>query len=323
MKIKAKRQTTSPKERKRPQTRKMPRGRRYDQSSATAFATQHAAARLLSKSSDFEKGITTLHKYNLTIAESLSHGGPIESSLTKQNSQHEQFLETQRERLKSLAEMNVRSMYAIQDMLGAVQSVSQEAASSEHQAKNDDNGEGEEKVAAAKDYKALIEMKIKQKAEERSKSRRHFKNEQFVRECLERLGETSEALGAGNNDDDDELEVVTQHDSSNDAGLKCPITSQIFKKPYRNKVCGHVYEYDAILSHLRMKSHCPVAGCVNSSVNLSQLEEDFDMKMKIHRCRKRQEQEDRLKMSQVEEKEYDDEDEDEGDDGNNGTTLIR
>ena len=299
--------------------KQMPRGRRYDHPSAST-AAQHAGQRLLSRSNDFKKGINTIHKYNVTMAESLSHGGPIESSLNAHDPEHQTFLQTQRERLKQLAEQNVNSMYLIQDMLDSVQSVGDQVEQDSSEGKSEEDGvQGVEDEKPSTDYKALIEAKLKEKAEERSRKRSNVKNEAMMRECLERLGEKTDM---GRDDDDDELEVVTQHDTSNDAALKCPITGQIFKNPYRNKVCNHVYDYDAILSHLRLKRHCPITGCQNARMDKGQLEEDFEMKMKVHRYMKRQEQEDRLKMSQQYEKDYEEEEEEEEEEDNNGTTLI-
>jgi hypothetical protein len=48
--------------------------------------------------------------------------------------------------------------------------------------------------------------------------------------------------------------------------IKCPIMKEVMIRPYRNEMCGHVYEYDNIIT--LMKSYgkknecpCPVAGC--------------------------------------------------------------
>ena len=290
----------------------MPRGR-YNETMSSSAAAQLAAQRLMNRRDEFQKGIMDIHKYNMVMAESISHGGPMEDSLDATNDgERAAFLVTQRERLKKLAEQNANSFHLIQDMVGAVQAVSQNIASSSSETKNDEEDIKEE---IAVDYKALIELKIKEMSEERSRKKSNIKNEVLVKECVERLGE--KASGAN---EDDELEVVNQHDTSNDAALKCPITGQIFKNPYKNKVCNHVYDYDAIISHLRLKNQCPVPGCGNSYMNRAQLAEDLEMKMKVRRFMKRQEQEDRLKMSQQYEKDYDDDDEEED---NNGTTFIR
>ena len=53
--------------------------------------------------------------------------------------------------------------------------------------------------------------------------------------------------------------------------------------PYRNKVCGHTYEPDGIKLYLRPKHTCPVAGCSNNRVSMSDLEEDVELAMNIKR----------------------------------------
>uniref|UniRef100_A0A2D4HQZ9 E3 SUMO-protein ligase NSE2 n=1 Tax=Micrurus lemniscatus lemniscatus TaxID=129467 RepID=A0A2D4HQZ9_MICLE len=57
----------------------------------------------------------------------------------------------------------------------------------------------------------------------------------------------------------------------------CPITQEEMKKPVRNKVCGHTYEEEAILEHIRRRQQhkkkvtCPQVGCNNREVRKADL----------------------------------------------------
>ena len=55
--------------------------------------------------------------------------------------------------------------------------------------------------------------------------------------------------------------------------------------PYKNKICGHVYDKLAIFDHIRKdkRGRCPVAGCGNSKITQSQLEPDRTMAQRIRR----------------------------------------
>ncbi|NXP80794.1 NSE2 ligase, partial [Ramphastos sulfuratus] len=67
----------------------------------------------------------------------------------------------------------------------------------------------------------------------------------------------------------------------------CPITQMEMKRPVRNKVCGHVYEEDAILKFIRSreqqkkKLRCPKIGCSHSDVKESDLMPDEALKRAI------------------------------------------
>lgn len=83
--------------------------------------------------------------------------------------------------------------------------------------------------------------------------------------------------------------------------LKCPITGTLMEDPYKNTVCGHVYEKEAILNHLkkdRMK-RCPVAGCSTSMITQAMLRPDNVTATQIRREKVRQQRaRDLLRASQ-------------------------
>ncbi|XP_014743966.1 PREDICTED: E3 SUMO-protein ligase NSE2-like [Sturnus vulgaris] len=64
----------------------------------------------------------------------------------------------------------------------------------------------------------------------------------------------------------------------------CPITQMTMKRPVRNKVCGHIYEEDAILEMIqtqklkKRKVRCPKMGCSHDDVKGSDLVPDEILK---------------------------------------------
>ncbi|NWW82789.1 NSE2 ligase, partial [Climacteris rufus] len=67
----------------------------------------------------------------------------------------------------------------------------------------------------------------------------------------------------------------------------CPITQMTMKRPVRNKVCGHIYEEDAILEMIqtqkqkKKKVRCPKMGCIHVDVKGSDLVPDEALKRVI------------------------------------------
>ncbi|XP_041316597.1 E3 SUMO-protein ligase NSE2 isoform X2 [Pyrgilauda ruficollis] len=67
----------------------------------------------------------------------------------------------------------------------------------------------------------------------------------------------------------------------------CPITQVTMKRPVRNKVCGHIYEEDAILEMIqtqkqkKKKVRCPKMGCSHVDVKGSDLVRDEILKRLI------------------------------------------
>ncbi|XP_010079040.1 PREDICTED: E3 SUMO-protein ligase NSE2 [Pterocles gutturalis] len=67
----------------------------------------------------------------------------------------------------------------------------------------------------------------------------------------------------------------------------CPITQMEMKRPVRNKVCGHIYEEDAILKIIqtrkqqKKKVRCPKIGCSHADVKGSDLVPDEALKRAI------------------------------------------
>ncbi|KAI9098045.1 zinc-finger of the MIZ type in Nse subunit-domain-containing protein [Phlyctochytrium arcticum] len=80
-------------------------------------------------------------------------------------------------------------------------------------------------------------------------------------------------LNASNEEEDDELEIVSQNES-----MICPITRSYLDDPVTSQVCRHSYSSEAITAHIKIsqrnnhnsRAECPVAGC-NKYVQLSDL----------------------------------------------------
>jgi Zinc-finger of the MIZ type in Nse subunit len=114
--------------------------------------------------------------------------------------------------------------------------------------------------------------------------------------------------GNGGEDDDDEIEVMrnvdTQPANSGAMGaapttnhhqhLKCPISREFMMDAVRNKVCHHIYSRAGIMAHIQQSggrpTKCPVFGCSNRSVAVSQLDDDIETTMNAKREVRRQDQ---------------------------------
>lgn len=77
---------------------------------------------------------------------------------------------------------------------------------------------------------------------------------------------------------DDEIEV-----GGGKINLTCPISREIFVKPYRNIECNHCYDLDALKIFLRTSKECPECGV---PVSISSIEPDLIMQARID-CYKR------------------------------------
>ncbi|OWR49078.1 E3 SUMO-protein ligase NSE2 [Danaus plexippus plexippus] len=64
-----------------------------------------------------------------------------------------------------------------------------------------------------------------------------------------------------------------------------PLTMRVIQDPVRNTLCGHVYEREAIIAHIRgrkKKTLCPVVGCRNTEpLRVEQLVPDEDIRLRV------------------------------------------
>ncbi len=241
-----------------------------------------------------------------------------------ENEENKNFMHQQRKKLKSITEGHVRARRYVQALVNATKSIKSDL--NQGQDNDSTNAEdGEEKKngssSSAKDYESILLSKIEIEKHEVEKNSIAIENEEMVRKLREKLNEKIPSANRNNGGDDDEIEVEFTHNNTERA-LKCPITGVFFDDPVKNKVCGHVYERNAIIRHLRIKSACPVMGCSNYNVTMSQVELDEETKLKVRRLKRTLEEKRRRDLAS---QDYDIDDEEEeyggGNDGN-GLTVI-
>mmetsp|Transcript_578 Transcript_578/g.939 ORF Transcript_578/g.939 Transcript_578/m.939 type:complete len:339 (-) Transcript_578:57-1073(-) len=244
------------------------------------------------------------------------------------------FLQTQREKLKALCHRNEMSMRNVDAFIGALSDVrtdllqqqqlgeqkemelqrkrqqrQQQQQNQEDENEDDtvtDDNVNDDENQEPEDYEEVLSTKMKEHSQSLHDTLTSqdvaLEDSHMVRKCMDRLGEKppkkKRTSRSGNDDDEEELEIMHQPRNDNEMEFKCPVTGQFFVNPVKNKNCGHYYEYEGIRHHLKNKKKCPVAGCVNSHVTLSQLEEDEEMKIKVRRFKVRSEKERQQRMSQ-------------------------
>ncbi|KAK9883185.1 hypothetical protein WA026_001379 [Henosepilachna vigintioctopunctata] len=63
-----------------------------------------------------------------------------------------------------------------------------------------------------------------------------------------------------------------------------PITKTKIKDPYKNRLCGHIFEYEFILNYIKEKKNkakCPYVGCTNANFKASDLKPDYKLKQQL------------------------------------------
>jgi hypothetical protein len=92
----------------------------------------------------------------------------------------------------------------------------------------------------------------------------------------------------------------------------------LMEDPVINKVCKHHYSKSAIANHIATKRKnrghnykvgCPVPGCYNQDVTLSQLEDDATITIQVRRFKRNEERESQKRSSQAEQIDETDEEE--------------
>lgn len=238
-----------------------------------------------------------------------------ESSEEEEKRQNEMFLVEQRARLKALVARNITSERNVGAFVTAMNTVKGEVETRQKRRRtNDDVGDSEDEGdEESPNYEDMIQTKIDEVKKYQDQNNIDIKDEVLMRRCCEKLGEKDDLAN-----DDEDLEVMNQPGGaeSENAMLKCKMTLVRFVKPYRNKLCNHVYEYDAIMQYLKTKKACPIPGCNNQNMTKEQFEEDEEMRMKVRRQYRREEEE---KQARDRDRD-DDESNDEGEDI--GVTMI-
>ena len=279
------------------------------------------ANNLKRRDKEFASDLGVLAAHNNVMAELISHDGSVEKSIrtalqvdssdadadgdgdqTEWN-EFQTFLDSQRRRIHALAEMHIDTQQYNKAVLQSLNEITNE----------------EQKQDS--DYQSIFPAKIevnmtniKSQANANSSQPHEFTLhiQQKLREPMSKEEQS-----------DDEIEMDNTYQVSD---FKCPVTGRLMTHPYRNKVCGHTYELDGIKFYLRTKHTCPVAGCSNPQVSMSDLEEDVELAMNIKRYSRGLEREKRMRLSQTDGVEdLDGEDDNDNMDGNGngrGFTVI-
>mmetsp|Transcript_24657 Transcript_24657/g.40159 ORF Transcript_24657/g.40159 Transcript_24657/m.40159 type:complete len:292 (-) Transcript_24657:275-1150(-) len=274
-----------------------------------------ACNRAIERQDDYKKNIKTLHIRTKQLAEALRSDGRIAEVLNAESEDGvaDNFLSSTHNRLKAIAEGNAKRMYEIEYFVDSVKEVRTEV-------ENENQGDAEEgNNNDAPDYERSIHDIMDRIRHERESDPSHVAPEDhdLSRELREALGEKvpkkKSRPSRGGDDDEDDLEIV--HNRTDDiTSLKCPVTGLLFENPVRNKVCSHTYDKAGLAQLLNnRKYNCPIPGCSNKSLSLSQVEEDEEMILKVKRYKVRVEAEKRKR-------ELEDDDDMEGEGG--GFTVL-
>lgn len=80
-------------------------------------------------------------------------------------------------------------------------------------------------------------------------------------------------LNEENNDEDGDLQV-----DGGKVNLTCPISRELFKKPYKSLNCSHTYDLDALQIYLRSSHECPECG---AGIGSRSIEPDIIMSTRV------------------------------------------
>ncbi|KAG0072632.1 hypothetical protein BGZ89_004570 [Linnemannia elongata] len=95
---------------------------------------------------------------------------------------------------------------------------------------------------------------------------------------------TSSFGNVGEDEDDEDMEIMVTRDGNNLQSLKCPLTTQFLEDPVTSAVCKHSFSSAAIhaLIRSRPRSVCPVHGC-NRPIALENLQPNKALARKVAR----------------------------------------
>ena len=107
-------------------------------------------------------------------------------------------------------------------------------------------------------------------------------------------GKNQKRVAAMDSDFDSDEQTPTKKkskktDSDEESSMKCPITGLFFKDPVRNRICHHVYDRAGLNQMIGAWNFtCPILGCPNRNLSLSQVDPDEMMKLKVREYLQRQ-----------------------------------
>mmetsp|Transcript_12010 Transcript_12010/g.34709 ORF Transcript_12010/g.34709 Transcript_12010/m.34709 type:complete len:294 (+) Transcript_12010:109-990(+) len=281
------------------------------QNSENAGNVQTVVNSMINKEHQYRVGISTNASMANSVALRLVKGKAIDKYLSEFSEEGEDDpLMEQRQRLKQLTQKNIERDEQITIFLKSLQDIGNQC--------HNENTEN---------YQQELQDRMKQKMDDRNKSKRRRKSSAndymkhpMYQELCQKLGE--EAAVKGDDDEDEELMVMNTGESNTD--LKCPLTGTMLEDPVKNSVCGHIFSKAALQNHLRVsnRKQCPMPGCINTNITMSQFEVDRETAILIRREKHKQESQNRPNQGALD-LDRDDDDDDEGEeefhDGNTQT----
>lgn len=254
----------------------------------------HACNRAIERKDEYNKSVLEVQTRANLIAETIRMPNGLITELIKAECGEEeadQWLTSCRDRLKAIGSGNAKRVFEIDYFVDGVKEVRAEVQAK--QQNNEDEGANEEETP---DYERSINEavdRIRKQREGNDDVDDHEHAIQIRQSLGEKIQKKARASRGGGGDDDDDLEIV-QNQVDDVHTLKCPFTGMFFTNPVKNKVCGHTYDLPGLQQMLgARKSTCPIPGCSNKSVSMSQVDEDVEMKLRVSRHKKREEAEKR------------------------------
>ena len=299
----------------------MARGRQSQQGGGGGGALL-ACNRAIDKSDEYKKSVKMLQARVQQIADTVRPDGDLAEILraagatggSNDDYSDEAFLSRAYDRLRALGVGNAKRMEDIDDFVDAIKEVKARVERNGKNGNNDDaaaaaaeggnvaaegggEGVGTTTTPTTVDYERAIHDALENIRRVHAQDARRIPPEEHdlsvdIRKALgEKIKKNkNNTRGGGDDDDDDDDDLEIVNNRSDDVhALKCPITAMLFDNPVRNKVCGHVYDL-AGLKHLlaSRKTKCPVSGCANTTLSLTQIEDDEQMKLKVKRHKQRE-----------------------------------
>lgn len=222
-------------------------------------ATREVLRQMLRKENDYFTGLKENQGLITAAAQRLQHGGQVETLLGNNNK-----LQEYRETLKALAANNVMEERYVKSYVRGLQELDTHGAE------------------PSIDFSKQLRHAMSNAQEAIENDSVQVNQETYYLTVCRELGESN---ASGDTADVDDDIVLMAQDDNRGRSLKCPITGMLMKDPYRNRICGHTYEHEAIKQHMRKDrfKRCPVAGCQNQNLVLTQLEPDMATAQLIRR----------------------------------------
>ena len=233
-------------------------------------AVSELLRQMIRKEKDYSAGILENNGHLQAMAMQLAYGNPLEGLLDPAK------LQEYRDSLKRLALQNVQHERQVKAYVQGLRELEVQ-------------GQGR-----TMDYSKALKDAMNQAHTEIQQNSVAMEQESLYLKVCDSLNEPRES---SKTEDDDEILA----EGGPRINLKCPITGTLMEDPYKNSVCGHVYEKEAILNHLRKDrmKRCPVAGCSTSMITQAMLRPDNVTATQIRREKVRQQRaRDLLRASQ-------------------------